>query len=489
LKTKLFSLILILFTCSKVFAQITAVDPKGTKVFVDSSKWKITDNNISNKNTGNTGIGVSSPLYKLDVSAASNPLRLMGLQTGNAITDSLVSVQNGVVKKLAPISTFIINRNDSTTASNGLNLNGKDVRLGGNLTQPTTITNNANPLTIATGGTALNITGLTNGTATTDSLMVVQNGAVKKLAPISTFIINRNDSTTASNGLNLNGKDVRLGGNLTQPTTITNNANPLTIATGGTALNITGLTNGTATTDSLMVVQNGAVKKLAPISTFIINKNDSTTASNGLNLNGKDVRLGGNLTQPTTITNNANPLTIATGGTALNITGLPSGNITDSIVTLNNATGQLRKLPFAALQPKLAEIFDAAGTQALTTTFANLNLGTTNIVDNGFTAAGGIITVATAGVYKITMRATVRVTTNTSSGGEFRITAGGVALPGTLGYTYQHNANRPYGTVTIIKVTSLDVNTVVAAQGRRYSANGNLVLAPDGSSLLIEKIR
>ena len=621
-------------------AQISVVNPKGTIVTVDSSKWQLNGANIINKNAGNIGVGNNNPLFKLDVSATVDPLRLLGLQNGTANADSLVVSQNGVIKKIAPINSFIINRPDSTTASNGLNLNGKDVRLGGplvqsttisnnsnplifatggspfritglptgvaardslvtvrngrirklapistfirpdsttasnglnlngkdvrlggNLIQPTTINSNANALTFATGGTALNITGLPIGTAATDSLVTVQNGLVRKIAPINSFIVNRPDSTTASNGLNLNGKDVRLGGNLIQPTTINSNANALTFATGGTALNITGLPVGTAATDSLVTVQNGAIRKIAPVNSFIVNRPDSTTASNGLNLNGKDVRLGGNLTQATTIISNTNALTFATGGTALNITGLPNGtaatdslvtvqnglvrkiapinsfiinrpdsttasnglnlngkdvrlggpltqtttiatagnalNITglpsgastDSLVTINNATGQLRKIPMTNTGPAVIEILDAAGTQALTTTFANLVLGTTNIADPGYTIAAGAITVVNAGTYRITARATVRVTSNNSSGGEFRLTAGGTAIPGTLGYTYQHNANRPFGTVTIVKMINLDANTVIAIQGRRYSNNGNLVLVANGSTLLIEKVK
>ena len=405
------------------------------------------------------------------IATQGNALNITGLPTGVSATDSLVTVQNGLVRKIAPVNSFIVNRPDSTTASNGLNLNGKDVRLGGNLTQATTI---------ATQGNALNITGLPVGVSATDSLVTVQNGLVRKIAPINSFIVNRPDSTTASNGLNLNGKDVRLGGNLTQPTTINSNANALTFATGGTALNITGLPTGVSATDSLVTVQNGLVRKIAPINSFIINRPDSTTASNGLNLNGKDVRLGGPLTQTTTI---------ATAGNALNITGLPSGASTDSLVTINNATGQLRKIPMTNTGPAVIEILDAAGTQALTTTFANLVLGTTNIADPGYTIAAGAITVVNAGTYRITARATVRVTSNNSSGGEFRLTAGGTAIPGTLGYTYQHNANRPFGTVTIVKMINLDANTVIAIQGRRYSNNGNLVLVANGSTLLIEKVK
>ncbi len=419
----------------------------------------------------------------LTIATGGTALNITGLTAG-ASTDSLVTV-NTTTGKINRINLATINKADSTTSSNGLNLVGKDVRLGGNLTQATTITNNANPLTIATGGTALNITGLTAGAAT-DSLVTV-NTATGKINRINLATINKADSTTSSNGLNLVGKDVRLGGNLTQATTITNNANPFTIATGGTAVNITGLTAGSAT-DSLVTV-NTTTGKINRINLATINKADSTTANNGLTLTGKNVQLGGNLTQATTITNNANPLTIATGGTALNITGLPSGASTDSLVVINNATGQLRKIQAVDAQPKLVEIYDVAGTQTLNNTFANLNLGTTTIADAGFTATSGVITVANAGLYKITFRVTVRVTNNVASGGEFQLTNAGVSIPGTLGYTFQQNNNRQQGTTTVVKIVSLTAGSTIAVQGRRYSTAGNLTLTANGSSLLIEKIR
>ncbi|SKB95720.1 hypothetical protein SAMN05660226_03986, partial [Parapedobacter luteus] len=82
------------------------------------------------------------------------------------------------------------------------------------------------------------------------------------------------------------------------------------------------------------------------------------TASNGVNIDATsgDIKLGGNLTEATTITNDGYPLTIATGGTATSITGLPqteqadynaiTGATGDQLVSVD-ADGLLKQLKAA----------------------------------------------------------------------------------------------------------------------------------------------
>ncbi len=338
-------LLLCLLGCAfSAQSQLTVTDGKGTKVTVDSSKWTLSGTNIYSKNSGNVGIGNNAPSYKLDVtgkarvadSFTTNSVRI-GSFTSGSISDSILTADpaTGIVRRIA-FSRF--NKTDSTTADNGLTLTGKNVQLGGTLTQATTITTSAtNTMTFA---------GLTSGSAATDSLLVATAaGIVKRITPLQ---LNKVDSTTASNGITLTGKDIRLGGNLTQATTVTSNAQTLTFATGGTALNITGLGNGSVA-DSF-VVADATTGQLKRVSSARLNKNDSTTANNGLTLTAKNVQLGGALTQSTTISSSTFPLTIATGGTAVNITGLTAGAITaDSIVTVNNTTGKLNRVAPSAL--------------------------------------------------------------------------------------------------------------------------------------------
>ncbi|XZF15444.1 beta strand repeat-containing protein [Chitinophagaceae bacterium MMS25-I14] len=297
--------------------QSSVVNPKGTKIGIDTSKWKLSGNDIYTKNSGNVGIGITTPLYKLDVNAASNPLRIIGLQAGTS-ADSILTVQNGVVR-YASVSRFIT---DTSI-----------YKYDGTLTSNRVLTQGGKTLTFATGGSALNITGLTSG-ATTDSIVTVNplNGQLRSVS------INKLITDTSI---------YKYDGTLTANRTLTQGGNTLTFATGGSALNISGLTSG-AVTDSLLTI-NPATNRVNRIATSQLNKSDSTTASNGITLTGKDVRLGGNLTQATTITNNTNALTFATGGSALNITGLTSGAATDSIVTINPSNGQLRNVSISKL--------------------------------------------------------------------------------------------------------------------------------------------
>src|SRR6478672_11841131 len=71
---------------------------------------------------GNVGIGTNNPAYQLQVIDGSNPLYLGGVQTG-AGTDSVMTINNGVVRKLHPsalpgaTNSWSINGNAGTNSS------------------------------------------------------------------------------------------------------------------------------------------------------------------------------------------------------------------------------------------------------------------------------------------------------------------------------------------------------------------------------------
>lgn len=83
----------------------TVIDQKGTRIIIDSSKWKYSGNNIYNKNSGNLGIGISTPTAQLhttgDVrfqgigSNSSNVKILTADDLGNITTRSLSNMLSG----------------------------------------------------------------------------------------------------------------------------------------------------------------------------------------------------------------------------------------------------------------------------------------------------------------------------------------------------------------------------------------------------------
>jgi C1q domain len=248
---KIYFLFLISICAISSVAQV--INPKGTIILIDSSKWKLTGGNIYFKNTGNVGIGTNIPTAQLHT---TGNVRLQGIGSNTIDTKILTADASGNVttRLLSSLPT----NSDSTTSNNGLTQTGKNVQLGGNLIQATTITNNANPLTIATGGTALNITGLTAG-ATTDSLLTL-NATTGKINRIHVLSLNKNDSTTANNGLTLTGKNVQLGGALTQQTTINTSA--------ANTLALTGLQTGSITDSILVTAVGGVIKRIVAPPSF-----------------------------------------------------------------------------------------------------------------------------------------------------------------------------------------------------------------------------
>ncbi|MBK7884142.1 MAG: hypothetical protein IPJ81_10365 [Chitinophagaceae bacterium] len=404
---------------------------------------------------GNLGLGITNPTSQLHTNGS---VRFSGLGT-NTTNTNMVTTDGAGNLTTRNLSSLLMP--DSTTASNGLTLSGKNVQLGGNLTQATTITNNSNALTFATGGTALNITGLTAG-ASTDSVVTVNTatGRINRIAPGSLP-----NSTTASNGLTLTGTDVRLGGNLTQATTLTNNSNALTFATGGTALNITGLTAG-ASTDSLLTV-NTATGRINQVAVGRLP--DNTTASNGLTLTGTDVRLGGNLTQATTVTNNSNALTFATGGTALNITGLTAGASTDSVVTVNTATGRINQVAVGRLPD------NTTASNGLTLTGTDVRLGGNLTQATTLTNNSNTLTVATGGsalnITGLTAGASTDslLTVNTATGRVNRIATGSITqIQNVTTTNLALTLNNTHYTVIVTANVNITLPPANANKGRIY---------------------
>ncbi len=190
----------------------------------------------------------------------------------------------------------------------------------------------------------------------------------------------------AANGLTKNGQTVELGGTLNKQTTIVTDATNF--------LAITGLQAGTSA-DSVMVVNptTGQIKYVSAASLYT-----QLTYSNGLTKTGNDVKLGGALTEATTITTSATNV--------LKVAGLQSGDLSVDSIVVASTDGTLKKvsaanislqsgsLDFAAtLGQSIFNVVDMPATVSKVWVFRN---GAKLIANTDYTTAAGVVTLKPA---------------------------------------------------------------------------------------------
>lgn len=273
----------------------------------------------------------------------------------------------------------------------------------------------------------------------------------------------------------------------------------LNLLSGKAILSLNGLTNsiqtfaiGTIGTD-FNIVSSG--------SSHTFNFPNASSANRGLLTNTDWITFNNKIgtvtaTTPAAVTTAGTTATINNTGAYWNANQIQSRNVASTppsdgqVLSWNNTNSQWEPSG-NTYQSAVVEIYDAAGTQALTSSFANITFGSTNISDAGYTVggSGSQITVTTAGTYRITYRISARCTTNQGNAAEFQLTRNGTFVAGTRGYSKHHNSDRPHGTVTVVKILALSANDIIRVQGRQYSAFGSISLSQDGSSLIIERIK
>ena len=232
-------------------------------------------NRMAITQSGNVGIGTTAPTAALHVNA-TNPLTLTGVQLGtNTATDSVLTISNGVVKKL-PNSTFA-NTTNAITSLNGLT----------GTTQTFTAGTTGTDFNIASSGTTHTFN-IPDASATARGLITQGTQTIagsKTFSASPTFssltagsipyigtggLINQNNAN-----LFYDGAQLGIGTKLPTAALHINGTNPL---------KITGLATGTNTaTDSVLTISAGVVKKL-PASTFsTLTTGWSTTGNTGTN--------------------------------------------------------------------------------------------------------------------------------------------------------------------------------------------------------------
>ena len=149
--------------------------------------WLRNGTAIYNSNTGNIGIGTTTPATALHV-VGTNPLTLTGVQTGtNTSSDSLLTITNGLVRKI-PIATF---GSGSVSSVSVTSANGVSGTVATSTTTPAiSLTLGAiTPSSVAATGTVTgsNLSGSHSGTSSGTNTGDETNATIKtKLGPATT---------------------------------------------------------------------------------------------------------------------------------------------------------------------------------------------------------------------------------------------------------------------------------------------------------------
>jgi hypothetical protein len=232
---------------------------------------------------GNVGIGTSAPAYALQVNAPANPLSLVGVQTGLS-TDSVLTIANGVVRKLLPSALTTMSSNAWSLVGNSGTVSGINFIGTADNTSLTFRTNNiSHGVLDSTGnfgvGTAVSFNAtapeklLVNAGTTTSFNAIVAKGSVNNYLQLninnqssgasasSDVVATADNGTETTNyvdlGINSSGNTSGSMGNADDAYLYTA-GNNLVIGTANAGMSLIFLTGGTSEATNQRMVVTGA---------------------------------------------------------------------------------------------------------------------------------------------------------------------------------------------------------------------------------------
>ena len=327
--------------------------------YYNGAKWIRVADAAAGTVTASNGLIVSGNDVKLGgalvsptiiTTDATNTFALTGLQTG-LVTDDVVLSSGGVVKKIDAASFL----NGTTTVSNTSAANDLTTTVNGKTGLVVSIVN-SNVLSV----TGTDLTSTVNGISSTP---VDLTSAIAGATSVSNTSLNNDLSTTVNGVTGVVVPIINSNALSSSVNTLTSTVNGI-VGTTASIINSNGLTN---TNGSLVSIVNGVTAAGVPV---------LISSSNGLTTTNGDVKLGGALTVPTTITTDlTNTLTLA---------GLQTGQDTDDLIT-TNAAGMLTRSP----KSTVPTIYTADGTL---TNSRRVTQGANSLTFDGTSVTGGSTT-------------------------------------------------------------------------------------------------
>lgn len=341
-------------------------------VFLTGGTTQSTNERMRIDGNGNVGIGNTNPSYKLMVNAASNPLYLAGVQTG-ASTDSVVTIVNGVIKKVHPsvitASGWLLGGNSTASAQNLGTTSNFDLPF---------ITNNTEKMRLTTTGelgigtSTFNATNpeqlLVDAGVTTSVNAIVGKGSINSYLQLN--IQNQSNGTSASSDVVAtadNGSEttnyIDMGINSSTNTSgvmggandgyIYNIGQNLLLGTGTASKSLVFMTGGTSqsTNERMRIDGNGLVGigTNAPTSTLQV------AGSQALAITTKTATYTATASDHTILCNN-------TGG-AITINLPAAAGCSGRVYVIKKISGVLLNV---TIDPNGAETIDGASTRVLT---------------------------------------------------------------------------------------------------------------------------
>jgi hypothetical protein len=256
-----------------------------------TNNWGIYQQTATNKNyfAGNTGIGITTPGYKLDINSASNPLRMSGLQVGST-ADSVLTVSSAVVKRMrfsdmVAGTAWALDGNNVTAVKNLGTTSNFDLPFITNNTEKMRILangnvgiSNATPLALLDFGNVLTNRKIYLHSSATDPYgfgmasneLRIFSGS---MAPQNGATFGSFDGTTFTGTVKIENRGFVGIGN-TAP------AYKLDITSTTNPVRMTGLQTG-ATTDDVMTVDAAGVLKKQTATSFVTNNAWGLTGNTG----------------------------------------------------------------------------------------------------------------------------------------------------------------------------------------------------------------